>query len=154
MKAHKDLWILPIPSDKPDAISLDYSSNNAIAGLGVLRWSLQSDAIAVGSYVKLRCALLDEPPKGAVIEAVRLYILQTFSIKSPRRPEEEETVFPAISMLVLEKGKISPGREREKGWRPLWSSNGDGYMSGLTWMIEELARLPDEKRLRPSTCPG
>jgi hypothetical protein len=154
MKAHKDLWILPIPSDKPEAISLDFSSNNSIPGLGVLRWSLQSDAIAVGSYVKLRCALVDEPPKGAVIEAVRLYILQTFSLKSPRRPDEEETVFPSIGMLVVEKGSIGPRKERDKSWRPLWSGKGDGQMSGFNWAIEELARLPDEKRLRPSTCPG
>jgi hypothetical protein len=155
MKARKDLWILPIPSDRPEAISLDYASSNIIAGLGVMRWSLKSDAIAVGSYVKLRCALVDEPPKGATIHSIRLYILQTFALRSPRRPDDPEMVFPPNAMLIVEKGRpLGLAKDKDKSSQPLWSWKGDGSIEGPVMSIEEIARLPDEKRLRPSTCPG
>lgn len=159
MKAHKDVWILPIPSEQPEAIVLDHASSSLIPGLGILRWSLTSDAIAVGSYVKLRAEFPDQLPPEASIHCIRLYIQQTIALKSPRRPEQPERVFPPVSMLLFDKGKLvpgaAPGKEREKDAdRMLWSGRGGGQIANEPVMVEAVARLPDENRLRSSTCPG
>jgi hypothetical protein len=158
MTASKEMWIVPLPSEDREAIHLDYQTRSVVNGLGIVPWSLQTDAITVGGYILLRMSLTDPHPL-ATVWAVRLYINQKIALKSPRRPDEPETLFPAAHLLIFDRGRLpNPKDVKDRHpHEPLW----DGEMvphglhtSETVLNVNEVIRMPDENRLRPSTCPG
>jgi len=158
MTASKEMWIVPLPSEDREAIHLDYQTRSVVNGLGIVPWSLQTDAITVGGYILLRMSLTDPNPL-ATVWAVRLYINQKIALKSPRRPDEPETLFPAAHLLIFDQGKLpNPKDVKDRHpHEPLW--DGEMVPNGLhtsetVLNVNEVIRMPDENRLRPSTCPG
>lgn len=158
MTASKEMWIVPLPSEDREAIPFDYQTRSVVDGLGIVPWSLQTDAITVGGYILLRMGLTDSNPL-ATVWAIRLYINQKISLRSPRRPEEPETTFPAAHLLLYDRGKLPHPKELKDRHphEPLWDGElvpgrTHGSESGLA--ANEVIRMPDENRLRPSTCPG
>lgn len=158
MTASKEMWIVPLPSEDREAIPFDYQTRSVVDGLGLVPWSLQTDAITVGGYILLRMGLTDHNPL-ATVWAIRLYINQKISLKSPRRPEEPETTFPAAHLLIFDRGKLPHPKDLKERHphEPLW----DGEMvpcrvpgTDQPLNANEVIRMPDENRLRPSTCPG
>ncbi|KAJ9114666.1 hypothetical protein QFC22_005542 [Naganishia vaughanmartiniae] len=158
MTASKEMWIVPLPSEDREAIHLDFQTRSVVNGLGIVPWSLQTDAITVGGYILLRMSLTNPNPL-ATVWAVRLYINQKIALKSPRRPDEPETLFPAAHLLIFDRGRLpNPKDVKDRHpHEPLW----DGEMvphglhtSETVLNVSEVIRMPDENRLRPSTCPG
>ncbi|KAJ9111408.1 hypothetical protein QFC19_001177 [Naganishia cerealis] len=158
MTASKEMWIVPLPSEDREAIHLDYQTRSVVNGLGIVPWSLQTDAITVGGYILLRMSLTDPNPL-ATVWAVRLYINQKIALKSPRRPDEPETLFPAAHLLIYDRGKLPNPKDLKERHphEPLWDGEmvPDGnHTSEAALNTNEVIRMPDENRLRPSTCPG
>lgn len=163
LETSKEMWVIPLPSENREAIPLDRRVRSLVEGLGIVPWSLQTDAITVGGILVFQSALTDVNPR-ASLWAIRLSISQRISLKSPRRPQEPETQFPATNLVLFEKGRL-PGRENEwytskgqKGTEPIWEGDqvpGPESKKDRTAVgVSEVLRMPDENRLRPSTCPG
>lgn len=172
----KEMWIIPLATQDKGALSLNVRRRTFAPGLGLMDWGLASNAVCVGGLANFWCVIKDLDP-GATIWSVRLSINQTFAIKSPRRPEEEETVFPASDILLFKVGSLPRNQEDRyvlpsnrgssthrpnKGDRskdPLWEGQlvprPDATEPPAEQLeINETVRMPDENRLRPSTCPG
>lgn len=158
LTASKEMWIVPLPSEDREAIPFDFHTRSVVDGLGLVPWSLRTDAITVGGYILLRMGLTGSNPL-ATVWAIRLYINQKISLKSPGRPEEPETTFPTAPLLIYDRGKLPHPKDMAETHphEPLW----DGEMvpnraqrADQTLNANEVIRMPDENRLRPSTCPG
>lgn len=176
LTASKEMWVIPLATQDKGALSLDVRRRTFAPGLGIMDWGLASNAVCVGGLANFWCRLEDLDPK-ATVWSVRLSINQTFAIKSPRRPDEDETVFPATDIVMFKRGSLPRNQEdrytlpnnrsgstarTHKGDRskdPLWEGDlvprpnaDEPPMERLE--IRETVRMPDENRLRPSTCPG
>lgn len=172
----KEMWIIPLATQDKGALSLDVRRRTLAPGLGLVDWGLASNAVCVGGLAKFWIRIKDINP-GATIWSVRLSINQTFALRSPRRPEEEETVFPSSDILMYKLGSLPRNQEEryvlpnnraglthrpnkgDKSKDPLWEGElvprPDATVPPVDELeISETVRMPDENRLRPSTCPG
>ncbi len=99
-------------------------------------------------------SILDPAPT-ASIWVIRLYVSQTVRLKSPSRPDEAEITNPAVRLTLFDKGRLP--KDVNHAHEPLWSgeevpgTDGKGIESVG---IQKVLRLPDENKMRPSTCPG
>ena len=172
MTGSKEMWIIPLATENLDALSLDLHRRSYIDGLGTLDWALASNAVCVGGLAKFWLRL-DQLSPLATVWSVRLSITQTFSLKSFRRPEDDEHVFPATDVMMYRTGHLARNqaeryvlpnnsiaaatKPRDKTLDPLWEgeavpSPDSGW--GTEMIVAETVRFPDETRLRPSTIPG
>jgi hypothetical protein len=163
LSASKEMWIVPLPSEDREALPLDLRGRSLVAGLGIVPWSLTTEAITVGGLLFFKSALLDVNPL-ATVWCVRLFVNQRISLTSPARPAEGETTFPTTNLLLFESGKLPRNPEEwyttngAKRCEPIWEGE-DVPSSGAktdkqALRFAEVLRMPNENRLRPSTCPG
>ncbi|KAJ9107630.1 hypothetical protein QFC21_001090 [Naganishia friedmannii] len=161
MTASKEIWIIALPTPDKTALPLAQTHQSFIQGLGIIPWSLQTDAITVSGYLLLKFGLLTTHvnPK-STIWGVRLYIEQQVSIKSPRRPDEPASSFPPTRMLMYELGSVPAQVDLDSGHyslKPLWTGHQvPGYKTGGddSLNVAEVLRLPDEEKLRPTSYAG
>ncbi|KAJ9112606.1 hypothetical protein QFC19_000626 [Naganishia cerealis] len=161
MTASKEIWIIALPTIGKTALPLAQTHQSFIHGLGIIPWSLQTDAITVAGYLLFKLGLLTTHlnPK-ATIWGVRLFIEQQVSIKSPRRPDEPESSFPPTRMLMYEYGTLPAQADLDSGHyslKPLWMGHQvPGYKAGGddNLNLAEVLRLPDEEKLRPTSYAG
>jgi hypothetical protein len=160
MTASKEIWIIALPTLDKKAVPLEMSHQSFLTGLGIVPWSLNTDALTVSGYLQFKLGLYNTHinPK-ATIWGIRLFIDQQVSIKSPRRPEEEETL-PVTRMLLYQKGSLPLQTDVDMdhySLNPLWKGHqvpsfkegGDANVN-----IVEVLRLPDEEKLRPTSYAG
>ncbi|KAJ9124514.1 hypothetical protein QFC24_003305 [Naganishia onofrii] len=161
MTASKEVWVIALPTLDKTALPLAQSHQSFIKGLGIIPWSLQTDAITVSGYLLLKLGLLTTHvnPK-STIWGIRLYIEQQVSIKSPRRPGEPASLFPPTRMLMYELGSVPAQADLDSGHyslKPLWTGHQvPGYKAGGddNLNVAEVLRLPDEEKLRPTSYAG
>jgi hypothetical protein len=163
MITSKEMWIIPLPTENREALPLEVRNRSLVAGLGIVPWSLHTDAITVGGLIAFRSTLTDLNPR-ATVWCYRLTINQRISLTSPRRPNEPDTVFPATNLILFERGKLPKTQEEwydSKGTRgpePIYEGDQvvgpESKKDRSTLTVKEVLRMPDENRLRPSTCPG
>ena len=163
MITSKEMWIIPLPTENRESLPLDVRNRSLVAGLGIVPWSLRTDAITVSGLIAFQSSLTDYNPL-ATVWCIRLSVTQRISLTSPRRPQDGETLFPATSLVLYEKGKLPKSQDEwfaSKGLRgpePLWEGEevpGPASKKDRAAMaVQEVLRMPDENRLRPSTCPG
>lgn len=161
MTASKEIWIIALPTLDKKAVPLDMSHQSFLTGLGIVPWSLSTDAITVSGYLHFKLGLYNTHlnPR-STIWGVRLFIDQQVSIKSPRRPEEEETTLPVTRMLLYEKGGVPAQLDLDSNHyslKSLWTGHQvpnfkeGGDANDNTF---EVLRLPDEEKLRPTSYIG
>jgi len=163
MITSKEMWIIPLPTENREALPLEVRNRSLVAGLGIVPWSLHTDAITVGGLIAFRSTLTDLNPR-ATVWCYRLTINQRISLTSPRRPNDPDTVFPATNLILFERGKLPKTQEEwydSKGTRgpePIYEGDQvvgpESKKDRSTLTVKEVLRMPDENRLRPSTCPG
>lgn len=163
MITSKEMWIIPLPTENRESLPLDVRNRSLVAGLGIVPWSLRTDAITVSGLIAFQSSLTDYNPL-ATVWCIRLSITQRIALTSPRRPQDGETLFPATSLVLFERGKLPKSQDEwfaSKGLRgpePLWEGEGvpgpASKKDRSQMAVQELLRMPDENRLRPSTCPG
>lgn len=161
MTASKEVWIIALPTPDKTALPLAQTHQSFIQGLGIIPWSLQTDAITVSGYLLFKLGLLTTHvnPK-ATIWGVRLFIEQQVSIKSPRRPDDPASSFPPTRMLMYELGSIPAQADLDSdhySLKPLWTGHQvPGYKAGGddSLNLAEVLRLPDEEKLRPTSYVG
>jgi hypothetical protein len=161
MTASKEVWVIALPTLDKTALPLAQSHQSFIKGLGIIPWSLQTDAITVSGYLLFKLGLLTTHvnPK-STIWGIRLYIEQQVSIKSPRRPDEPASLFPPTRMLMYELGSVPAQADLDSGHyslKPLWTGHQvPGYKAGGddNLNVAEVLRLPDEEKLRPTSYAG
>jgi hypothetical protein len=163
MITSKEMWIIPLPTENRESLPLDVRNRSLVAGLGIVPWSLRTDAITVSGLIAFQSSLTDYNPL-ATVWCIRLSITQRIALTSPRRPHDGETLFPATSLVLFERGKLPKSQDEwfaSKGLRgpePLWEGEGvpgpASKKDRSQMAVQELLRMPDENRLRPSTCPG
>jgi hypothetical protein len=169
----KEMWIIPLATRDKTALSLNLHQRTSTPGLGMLDWGLVSDAVTVGGLAKFWCNIQNTDP-AATIWSVRLSINQGFALKSPRRPEEDEVAFPPNELAIFKTGSLPRNQEeryvlpnnkghashkQDMSMEPLWEgelvARPDTTKLPVNQLkISETVRMPDENRLRPSTCPG
>jgi hypothetical protein len=161
MTASKEIWIIALPTLDKKAVPLAMSHQSFLAGLGIVPWSLNTDAITVSGYLHFKLGLYNTHlnPK-STIWGIRMHIDQQVSIKSPRRPDEEETPFPVTRMLLYEKGCVPAQLDLDSNHyslKPLWTGHQVPYFregGNANENILEVLRLPDEEKLRPTSYTG
>jgi hypothetical protein len=174
----KEVWIVPLATQDRRALALSLRRHTPIPGLGILNWGLASNASCVGGLAKFWC-ILGNLSARATIWSIRLGIIQTFSLSSPRRPEEPEVTFPSTDLLMYRQGSLPRNQEEryvlpnnntasslshrpnkgDASKDPLWEGEEVPRPDAMVPPVEQLdmtetVRMPDENRLRPSTCPG
>lgn len=161
MTASKEIWIVALPTLDKKAVPLDLSQQSFITGMGIVPWSLRTDAITVSGYLyfKLGLYITHLNPK-STIWGIKLSIEQQVSIKSPRRPDEGETTLPPTRMLIYERGVVPAQADLDSdhySLKPLWKGHQvPTYKEGedANENVSEVLRLPDEEKLRPTSYAG
>jgi hypothetical protein len=161
MTASKEIWIVALPTHDKKPVPLDLSQQSFITGMGIIPWSLRTDAITVSGYLYFKLGLYTTHlnPK-STIWGIKLSIEQQVAIKSPRRPDEEETTLPPTRMVIYERGSVPAQADLDSdhySLKSLWKGHQvPTYKEGedANESVSEVLRLPDEEKLRPTSYAG
>jgi hypothetical protein len=173
MTGIKVMRIVPLPYAVGTVPPLfDFRERTTIRGLGVASWSLFSHALTVGGIFRF-----DMPISSSTFDcrstvwAIRLSIVQHIAVTSPRRKAEGPKDGLSTTTILFTKGSL-PTAERQLRWYgvlqgpkvqtrgdvgPLWEGSEVPFETTSRdpeFAVMELARLPNEDRLRPTTLLG
>lgn len=143
-------------TDDGRAVPLYYSTSAYVQDVGIVTWSLETDAITVGGAVNLGWKL-QEPSPRATIWQIRLGIVQTISLDEHG---EKTHTFAPQTLTLFKKGDMpkNPLNRRINHDRSLWDGeqveNATSQRPVETLALSEIVWLPTEHILRPSTNPG
>lgn len=171
--ASRSLLVHANPSPSGDVTQLDLRKEGLVEGLGSWRFSASSDVVSISllfeaqyklrwqfsiSAVILLSIHIPNPSPITTIFFARLLMTQTYSLFSPRRPNDPPYTPEAAKNQVLyqigrphRSGERNPDHERESLWRGCFIG-GSGSEEG--WKTRAVARMPNHEKLRPSTCDG
>ncbi|WWC63208.1 uncharacterized protein I303_105808 [Kwoniella dejecticola CBS 10117] len=159
--ASKALIVHANPSRSGGVTQLDIRKEGFVDGLGTWRFSANADVFSISSVLLLSIKL-PSPSSTTTIFLCRLVLSQTYSIVSPRTPNQPphapETARQHILYQVGRPHKPNekyPGREVEALWRGNdVPGRGKKDELGSGWKIRAVARLPGHDKIRPTTCDG
>lgn len=158
--------VLLIPLQTPDGLPLplDHNTTKIILNLGKVDWGAHADAFTVGGQMIVRFALEEAYPLVSVW-AIKFHINQIVTIDTPdTKDNSKDPVSITDNYLLYARGFLPQPKEMraKDGSRglaePLWEGDAvpgpQQYKDMLRLETDEYIRLPDEDKLRPTTCPG
>lgn len=162
--AERHIVVAANPSSIEQLRNYSFNKTGTLAGVGEWKWSLQSDALTVGSYINAKLAFLS-PRRGATIFAVRLLLSQSYSVTDLHDPDATPQACPKRNFVITTEGSIphekKPGRDVAALWRaPAASPAGGAGSDGAGEFLPDfklrigMRRLPDDTKARPSTMDG
>ncbi|WWC90774.1 uncharacterized protein L201_005711 [Kwoniella dendrophila CBS 6074] len=163
--ASKAIVVHANPSRSGGVNTLDLRKEGFVDGLGTWRFSANSDVFAISS-VLLLSVRFPAPSPNVTIFMVRLILSQTYSIISPRTPNQSPHMPEGPKQHVIyqvgrphKPGERYPSREVEALWRgtqvPGKGKKNSKELDGQEgWKIRAVVRLPGHDRIRPSTNEG
>lgn len=143
-------------TDDGRAVPLYYSSSAHVQDVGIITWSLNTDAITVGGAVNFGWQL-HEPSSFATIWHIKLSIMQTISLDDHG---ERTHTFAPQTLTLFKKGKMpkAPLDRRHNRDRSLWDGeqvdDATSKRPVESLSLNEIVYLPTEHVLRPTTNPG
>jgi len=173
MTGTKVMRIVPLPYAVGTVPPLfDFRERTAIQGLGVASWSLFSHALTVGGIFRF-----DMPISSSAFDcrstvwAIRLSIVQHIAVTSPRRIAEGPKDGLSTTTILFTKGSLptakgqlqwygalqGPKTQARGDFGPLWEGSEVPIKTtsgNPEYAVTEIARLPNEDRLRPTTLSG
>lgn len=157
--AERHIVVAANPSSIEHLRNYSFNKTGTLAGVGEWKWSLQSDALTVGSYINAKLAFLS-PRRGATIFAVRLLLAQSYSVTDLFDPDAQPQPCPKRNFVITTEGAIPhekrPGRDVAALWRapPSTSSTAENEFLPDFKLKIGMRRLPDDTKARPSTMDG
>ena len=164
MTASSEILLIPLWTPDNSPLPLDLIVHKTLDGLGTVEWGANTDAFTVGGELVVHFTLTNAYLLASVW-AIRFHINQVVTISSADPKEEAKPHPPLVDrFLVFAKGKLPASDEirAPDGQRgpaePLWEGEAVPgpkqykHMEGME--VDEWIRLPDENKLRPTTCPG
>ncbi|WWC71630.1 uncharacterized protein I206_105588 [Kwoniella pini CBS 10737] len=159
--ASKALIVHANPSRTGGVTQLDIRKEGFVDGLGIWRFTANADVFSISS-VLLISIKLPAPSSTTTVFLARLILSQSYSIVSPRTPNQPahspETSRQHILYQVGRPHKANekyPGREVEALWRGKdVPGKGKRDEADSGWVIRAVARLPGHDKIRPTTCDG
>ncbi|WVW85676.1 hypothetical protein I302_107714 [Kwoniella bestiolae CBS 10118] len=160
LTASRALIVHANPSRSGGVNTLEIRKEGFVDGIGTWRFSANADVFSISS-VLLISVKLPSPSPITTIFLVRLILSQSYSITSPRTPNQS-THSPegARSHILYQVGRPHrpgekyPGREVEALWRGQ-GVPGKGKKDGQEgWNVRAVARLPGHEKIRPTTNDG
>jgi len=161
LTASKEIWIIPLVTDNRQSLPLSTHRASLVQGLGTIVWDAWTANLTVAGIVFFTLRI-ESPGHLATVWSIRLTLEQSFVLESPRNPgsvirpestesllfargrlpdQQDEFIFSKVDRdLPLWQGDEAPGPAKKKD------------PAGIT--VRETLRLPNDDRLRPSTCPG
>lgn len=173
-KVIRSLRLCYNPNERGEINMLDVRQTGLIDGLGV--WHLQyrswpvSEVLVsvesglglieqwtVSAVLAIRCDL--NPSPATTIFQIRVSLIQTILLRSPRdagpHAKEKELLIPTHHVLA-EAGKRPPSNEQHPGKNraAIWRGVEAGGTDDDEWNWEERGRMPNDRKMRPSTIEG
>ncbi|KIR78366.1 hypothetical protein I305_04435 [Cryptococcus gattii E566] len=159
--ALRELLVHAVSPVTGGVIPLDLRKDGFVDGLGTWIFSASADVFSISSAILLSIDL-PAPSASTTIFLVRLLLSQSYTIISPRTPNEppytpekpKQHVLYQIGFAHPKSGSY-PGRECEALWRG-HEAGGKGGLEGEDqgWKVSAVARMPNHFEVRPSTHSG
>ncbi|EIW67274.1 hypothetical protein TREMEDRAFT_69764 [Tremella mesenterica DSM 1558] len=159
MVTSRSLIVYANPSSTGDVSQLDLRKDGFVDGLGSWIFSVTSDQFSISSVLLLSVHFPSPSPK-VTIFLLRLLLSQSYSIISPRTPNDPPHMPEAPKNHVLyqvgrahKSGERFPSHEVNSLWRGP-EAGGNVKVSEEGLKIRAIARMPDHDKIRPSTNEG
>jgi len=164
MSANAGVLLIPLQTLDGLPLPLDHNTTKIIPNLGKVDWGAHADAFTVGGQMIVRFALEEAYPLVSVW-AIKFHINQIVTIDTPdTKDSSKDPVSITDNYLLYARGFLPQPKEMraKDGSRglaePLWEGDAvpgpQQYKDMLRLETDEYIRLPDEDKLRPTTCPG
>ncbi|XAO25735.1 hypothetical protein I312_104564 [Cryptococcus bacillisporus CA1280] len=159
--ALRELLVHAVSPVTGGVIPLDLRKNGFVDGLGTWTFSASADVFSISSVILLSIDI-PAPSASTTIFLVRLLLSQSYTIISPRTPNDPPYTPESPKQHVLyqigfahPKSGSYPGRECEALWRG-HEAGGKGGLEGEDegWKVSAVARMPNHFEVRPSTHSG
>ncbi|WVQ68116.1 uncharacterized protein L199_006322 [Kwoniella botswanensis] len=160
LTASRALIIHANPSRSGGVNTLEIRKEGFVDGIGTWRFSANADVFSISSVLLISIKLPSPSPITTVF-LVRLVLSQSYSIVSPRTPNQAPHSPESSKSHVLyqvgrphKPGEKYPGRDAEALWRGQ-GVPGNGKKDGQEgWNVRAVARLPGHEKIRPTTSDG
>ncbi|AFR95678.2 hypothetical protein C343_03784 [Cryptococcus neoformans C23] len=159
--ASRELLVHAVSPVTGGVTSLDLRKEGFVDGLGSWTLSASADVFSIASVILLSINI-PAPSASTTIFLVRLLLSQSYSITSPRTPNQpphlpedpKQHVFYQIGFAHPKSGN-HPGPEYEALWRG-HEAGGKGGLEGEDqgWKVRAVARMPNHDKIRPATHSG
>ncbi|KAL7423927.1 hypothetical protein Q5752_001512 [Cryptotrichosporon argae] len=157
ISAVRGLVVHALPSASGGVYELDVRKEGYVPGLGSWRFTASADVFAISSAM-LVAITVPSPAPSCTIFFVRLLLVQSYTIRSPRTPNDPPHKPEAPRNHVL----YQIGRPHRPGEKvlahnvpALWRGPGAcGKDPEGGWKTRAVVRLPNHDKIRPSTNEG
>ncbi|KAL7410772.1 hypothetical protein BDY24DRAFT_398429 [Mrakia frigida] len=150
LRAEELVWVVPAPIlGETESLGLNVHSQGVTDALGPFSFDLNASAFIVASALDISLTLHCPPPT-LTVYGLKIYLAQRAVLTSYRNPEKTATIRPP-KQFVVDRGPSGPYNEDF-----VKKHRGEAMLEGKTWEgkewnFQKVARLPSDRRIRPST---